>query len=268
MGEPKIAILGAGPVAAFVYRACIDFGMPDVDIDVYGMSQTKAPAGAFWFHDVPKYLKSELTAYDILIIPDGTKENYVRKQWGEAVDPESSSFPRDPKIAIGYKPDEVLPLLWEGASLRVTGEMPDERIRLMSFTGDYTVIFQTFPSEEAKDFYKSYMVRIPTLSYAMPDDFTRNEVHYIGDLGDTVRLSFLFGRCHYEYVRDHIFEAEMLEVGKVGSFMDIHPNAPSWDPKRSAGKNVYLIGRYATFQRHYLSHEAYQETLDVLRGKL
>ena len=52
MGKLKVAILGAGPSAAFAYQACKAHS-ERVDVEIFSLEYYQIPVGAFWFRWLP-----------------------------------------------------------------------------------------------------------------------------------------------------------------------------------------------------------------------
>jgi hypothetical protein len=254
----KIAILGAGPVAAYVYTACKSRGIIP---DVYAKEVTKAPVGAFWLRWVPRNMEQQFPRESIEIIPVGNKEQYIRKQWGEsAVKTKSCSFPNVMYKEYGYDPALVLPVLWRDCEIKLVESLSDEEIQKVAKS--YDVVFQTFPSQKSIRELSEYVVRVPTAVYTNPIKQIENRIYYNGLMEPTVRLSVLFGKVQYEFVAGS--EITEYEGATIGSFVDLHPDTPSYE--NASAENIFYIGRYAEWRRHMLVHEAFLKTNMILKA--
>ena len=250
----RVAILGAGPVSAYVYSACVDRGIFPT---IVAESITKSPYGAFWFRWIPKFLSHTFAPEKIEILSYGDKETYISKQWGKDLDPDlyPSSFPESKIEAWGYDPSIILAKLWRNAKVTKRPITDDEDI--WSLAKIFDCIFLTFPSFESRRINAHYTVEVPTIR--VKNSFpVSNKVYYDGGEGKIVRVSFLFGNIYYELVKD----CEYNLPGEYGKFIDLHPSTPAWT--NQIEKNVFYIGRYAEWNRHMLAHEAYEKAINIL----
>lgn len=155
----KVCILGAGSVAAFIYAACKSY---DINPDIYTKGTVRIPNGAFWYHWVPNYV--DLEPETIRIYSVGDELGYVRKQWGDTVkvNPNSSSFPRSPKIVKGWNPSQAYPMIMRECNIIYTGmDQDDEYSRLKS--EEYDLVFQTYPTRHHYEAKQEFIVTVSVL---------------------------------------------------------------------------------------------------------
>jgi hypothetical protein len=251
--KAKIAILGGGPVAAYVYRACLDSGFNPT---ILSKEITSAPAGAFWLRWLPDPLEELAVKSSIQVTPIGSKEIYQIKQWGENGRFLPCSFPDEAYKSEGYDPRIAIPLLW-GNVASATPFVYENDAQIMSLATEYDLVLQTFPSNESLELNRQYVVKVPTKTCS--HSYDRNFVFYNGDPGAIVRVSILFGCIHYEYST----KVPATEIDPTGHFMDMHPNVREWSYRPR--NNVHYIGRFAQWKRHMLAHEAYTSTKEILK---
>lgn len=268
MNKLKVAILGAGPSAAFAYQACKAHA-ERVDVEVFSAEASKIPVGAFWFRWLPHNIRSQLRSQSIFTNYVGTEDLYVSKQWGDSVSVtgNSSSFPKElVGVQQGFKPEEAIPLLWDDVIFVLGQPFTDTDTTKLALEVD--IVLQTFPTDESKEENKDKLTHFPLVTFDDVDHKT-NIVTYNGSKGDTVRFSQLFGKVHFEYVPNHIIDGRTLgDSGSVRTVMDIHPDTIPWESDRTPAKNVHLLGRYAEWTRHKLSHDAYNDTVTILEKYL
>lgn len=273
----KIAILGGGTTAAYVYAACSRFEEEtgEVNIEVITSAVIEPTSGAFWLREIPDDLKSDFRDELIHLFCMGDKENYLRRQWGKSFNLDvfsSSSFDKydySPTV-FGYNPAKIIPELWKGADIRFTGrDMLDGDI--MHLARSYDVVFCTFPTQRSSKYMRESgaLVKIPVLLLQAEynHEKRKNIVLYNGTpLGAMVRVSQLFGSFAMEYSYDHIVNMDAYpDKVRLRRLLDIKPDAPKWDPDETPANNVFLLGRYAEWNRTRLSHEVYDLTQNILR---
>lgn len=265
----KIAILGAGASAAYVYAACKRFAPANTGIEVYSAHRPPPPVGAVWFRDVPNDLKSKAKAYRISSVYLGNQTEYLRRQWGNI---NLSSFPTsfgrdDGYPSIGYQPADVLPFLWEDARISLTvSELRD--IHVKNYGLQYDLVFVTFPMEwlrKAVDV--NDLVKIPIVSVDAPSNQTNFVVYNGTTFGSIVRISQIYGKIFVEYPQNHPVDISAIGYNAtISSALDIHPAAKIPDRPDDLADNIILTGRYAEFKRHKLAHESYLDAKEALRN--
>lgn len=257
----KVAILGVGPTAAFVYQACKDAGLEPHEIAVFGQGRPEqVPVGTFWIHAIP-HLDHEVTAHTILITAEGTEAGYLRKQWGNGHDHYPSSFPHETRTEIGYSPFEVIPLLWSGLDdeqLVQVGMLDTADVdRIATF---FDLVFQTFPTAVSLRVRHKSFVKIPILLYPNTYDATYHRVRYSGaEEQPWVRRCMLFGHTSFEFPA-HLKDPGLhmdTTGGTVRWVNDLHPTVKPLHPAQVSSDNIVLIGRFAEWNRKRLSHQAY-----------
>lgn len=273
-----VAILGTGPSAAYAYRACRDMGLEPA---VYGKLSDR-PHGAFWLHWLPPQLQWRVPYFQVEYRAEGTADGYVLKIWGR---PDiSSSFPRERRIEKGWLPDPGLAALWEGAG--VTEVLLNEE-DIQRLCGVYDLVIRTFPPRlpellrEQLHFCTLFYRRVTAGRYANIQRVER--LTYNGLPGvPWVRSARLAGELSYEFpgVVEQSQVAEHLGPGnwQRAVWPDLPPQEHTefwlqlhrwekeiWQPSQPS--NLLTVGRYATWQRKGLSHQAYQTVLGALYNR-
>lgn len=257
MSSPRVAILGSGASGAFAYQAC---KYCNIEPEIFTAQMGKPSAGAFYFHWLPPAVEELAHPKDILWTSVGTEEVYLAKQWGSHA-PDSSSFPAQPRVEIGYDPQEVWEILWKDANIDlVAGSFSDTDI--LDFSKYYDLVFHTFPSQESlRDQLPPVTIPIEKLSRSfkakkeLVGDY-ENYIIYGGSAKlDWVRLSSLFGNVFMEYNSHHPFAkgGDNIELRR-----DMHPDTQPW--KKLIWKNIVPLGRLAKWNRSELSHQAFWDT--------
>ena len=264
----RVAILGAGATAAYIYAACARYKLAKIEIDVITKEIPKSPAGAIWFRNIPNDIKSKAVAYTIQFVYLGNSETYLKRQWGSIdLKDYTTSFGAhvDKLSSKGYKPEDVLPLLWNDANIHIKHhKISDEEIVAMA--SSYDIVFATFPLLlSVAKLSARHLVRIPIIR-AKADSNSSNFVIYNGTtIGSMVRISQIYGEIFVEYPSHHVMNYNAVgEHNQMRTAYDIHPaievpRLPGWIPD-----NVVFLGRYAEFKRHKLAHESYIETINIL----
>lgn len=276
MNKKKVAIIGTGPSAAFAYQGAKDC---NCDITVYGKYSKNFPQGAFWFHWVPAEVVRDSNArrWKISIVHIGTRMDYVKKQWSADYAEETSASFGLNRVEEGFDPGQVWEAMWADAKFdESVGFMDDEVIKALSLKYDYT--FHTFPSRLSLSTRTA--IPTPTVSFklneqplyrvlrlANPKFSIGDQVIYDGRKDTpTVRISTLFGSVNIEFVSTKdVSEIFPFNV-TAGKFMDITPDTQKLQPDEELGPGIYAIGRYAQWDRHMLSHEAFGKVASIING--
>lgn len=276
----RVAILGSGWAAAFAYRACCDNGIrPKVYTREYPayIGPTVQFPGAFWIHWLPEKVLRVLTANGVGMIEishlGGSWASYSTKLYGK---PYNCSFPTsDGKVELGYDARMVWPLLWEPRPNTEKREFTCQR-DIAELATNYDLVIQTFPKPGFKpgkaDFSMPVRAAMLVISCKARPQLGGNKVMYNGipDEGFS-RYSNLFGIESWEIplrmAGDPRLEEKLLpNLGPditTKLVWKIHPNVEP-ESERFLKPNIHLIGRYATWDRSQLAHQAYQQTLDLL----
>jgi hypothetical protein len=245
----KVAILGAGPTAAFIARACLDCGIRP---DVFAAKRVHPIGGAFWIYEVPESIAPFVSdKQPIYISKIGTAEGYAQKMWGDPT--LKTSFSSIEEVSWGYSPEEVLPLLWGDLSYEEEYLKSDEQVALLARS--YDLVFQTFPTKKSLDQQGTWREPFFIINHRVWSGQI-NEVTYDGDLfSPYLRASYLFGWRSVE-LRERVELLNPYEKGVSG--WKLHPGTPRWTT--APAKNVILLGRFAQWDRKLLSHQAYRTT--------
>lgn len=289
--EPSVAILGGGASAAYIYSACRELGLhPDVYVVQTATSKGHAVTkGAFWLYEVPETVRNAFTAVPILMRGEGSSESYMSKQWSECFNEYPSSFPTEPKVSMGYSPSEVLPVLWKGVEELPIEPLDDEGVRELAST--YHIVFQTFSSDADKVQYAKFRVTIPVLNFPCDGMVTPEITGFNAAHGRFLKKHAHLAECQNYVVYDGLFNDAFVRFSKLfddyymefpskfdlkdmyhynnatstyGTFQDIAPDMPSKPVLHSPAENVYLMGRYAEWERKLLTHQAYAKTFQIL----
>lgn len=263
----KVAILGAGPSAAYAMMAC-----EDLDVQ-YQVISSNFPSmffpGPFWARLNPTEIAVPET--DVHVYSVGNVYEYLKKQWQEVQDEwmTASSFPTEARTEYAYNPYELFIPFWESRRTisLTTGDLTDEDIKNLAV--DYDLVFMTFASEESREAMKSYRTRYPIISYKA-DFQTAPFCIYNGHENEhIVRFSSLFGYVHAEYPQTYSPRLKLLtKDAHVTWVADTIPDTPEWNPYITPAYNVTLLGRFARWDRKVLAHHAYARTKAVLENRL
>lgn len=276
----KVAILGTGPSAAYVAMACTKLS---VKYDVLSScSPTLFFPGSFWLRQNPWTNTTPTTKMHIYSTGDAI--GYLRKQW-KMVDPAwllHTSFPETAHTELVWNPYEILKPFWKTKNILLIKDLSDEDIEYIA--KGYELVFMTFATQESKNVMKSFVIRYPIVSYNLEEIKADAEMYpmtstmlasklsyciYDGDTGHWMtRISQLFGYLHLEYSQYYVPNQELIGDGKITWVPDTNPDTPEWDPQDVPADNVILVGRHAQWSRKVLSHNAYEQTIKILQGKL
>ena len=272
----KFAILGGGPSAAFAFQALLDAGFYGEDIVVYGRP-TLPPPGAFWFHWIPDSIN--VLSEKMLIMGIGKAEIYSKKMWEEIV---PTSFPVNSRYEVVFSPEEAMRKMFIGAEFIDQGIMTDDTIGEIMRHG-HREVFCTFPPQVIRnlEFYKAFSRSNPTWVAKLPLDGEERLPVCAYDGSTTfpwVRTTVYQGVVSVEFPRLVIEEdlrnlKEIRQVdGAIHNVPDIHPNCPEIAPtmfRRIAGEefgaHFHLLGRFSTYERKALSHDAYNYVTQILK---
>ena len=264
MEKLTVAILGAGPSAAYALTACRSYGI-EAEIITNRAPSVMFP-GPFWLRLNPT--GAPIPKQSMHIYSDGTSENYLRKQWGDIdLSTVLTSFPTQARTELIYEPALVLTEMWKNSSVLMCSDISDADIK--DIAKDNDVVFVTFPTSKSRNALNKYAVKFPILSYSKSNKPERipdtNFCLYVGTMESKfVRISYLFGRFHTEYPSDHIINQDIIGDGILCYAPDTRPDTPEWDPTDVPAKNVYLIGRHAEWNRKVLSHDAYEKAKSII----
>ncbi len=265
MAEDKAAILGAGLSAWMVVAALRESNIP---FDLYTDQLGAIPTGRVYYHYVPESVADKVQKHPILYAGFGTKAAYLARMDRSPDNP--TAFPLFPFTSYGWEIEDVLNAL-KISSLKykpVTRLSDRDVIKIASH---YTWVFQTFPTEVSR-LEQPPLVSYPVLVHKHRMKFMPNMVLYSA-FKETVftRFSSLFGWLAWEY--SHVeFDREKRMPDPMPDTeyrwdRDMWPDTKPWDLKAVPADNVFLVGRWARWDRHYHSHTAYGDTFAALEGK-
>lgn len=254
MKRMRVAILGAGPTAAYVKEACRE---ENIEYQIFAQRVVTEVAGAFWFRNLPLSLQvKDLKPKKIVVSFKGTEQGYLEKQWDTSFlkNGAISSFPKENLIYYGYDAANILTQLWDGEHVR---EMFLHAITIEEMCKQYSFVFITFPLPKWVESRQDFIVRRSVSKHTVVND--GNWVEYDGINGTgVVRQSKLFGNKCIELLDpalgDHMF-------------MDLHPWIAPLTKGEIPTKNLIPIGRYATFQRQLLVEDSYTAIKKLFREK-
>lgn len=268
MRKLKVAVLGTGPSAAFAVLACRNSNVTPTVYSSFGTLPTfQGPAGAFYFHKVPGAPVESNYYEHLTIIGVGGKDEYFKKQWGYIGE---STFPAEPYTDYGFDPKYALRYMWERQDISKHEPFTDESVAVLARDFDY--VFQTFPTDKSRNELGKYKVTFPATvvdvhsTVMLENDLfiTPNTIIYDGlPQHSFVRASSLFGKLTREYP----IGTKLNTRETVVTVPDLRPECPEWDRKDVPASNVFLLGRWAVWSRHMLSHQAYFDAWEVLNGR-
>ena len=260
--EPRIAILGLGPSAAYSYRACIDLHLSP---KVFGTA-SDTPRGAFWLHWMPQSLAPSSSGGHapygtdpIFMLGIGTPEEYVFKQWGSPSLP--SSFPKVAREEMGYEPSKGLQALWGKEPVPTVYGKLDEKA-IVNIAAEHDIVIQTFPRFRVQE-DEPPPVEFPIAYRILERSFGINQVLYLGIKGPVVRTSILWGVESHELIAGTSVKPWKEAGYQIVYRKDIHPDTKTVTLEPPA-PNVKYVGRYAEWRRKVLSYEAYGATLRLV----
>lgn len=262
MTRQRVLIVGSGPAAAYAVLAA-----RAADANVRIMSNA-APntdqAGAFFLHWLPEQLGA--TPEPVEISSTGTRFGYLTKQWGNAYSDIPTSFPTERRTEMWYN-SNALKQVWATEHVQVCGQMPDHKLATYGDAFDW--VFHTFPSTWSGR--TRSVVKFPVLSTPSLGLAGTLKVVYNGDMHWAhTRTTVAWGRTSVEFPRDVSEEVlagtEAVFVGPVKRAMlrDIHPATLPVEQDEWLAPNVVPVGRFAQWDRHALSHHAYERVYNLL----
>lgn len=274
----KYAILGGGPSAAYALQGLLDAGIHPQEIVIYG-TLSPPPKGAFWFHWIPDSIN--VNNDKMLVIGLGDADNYSRKMWGKVV---PTSFPEQSRYEDAFSPREGMRKMFIEARFLDQGHMTDDIIEEIMSLG-HRQVFCTFAPQVIKetDLFQKYRRMNPTWSAVLPEDKGgASACTYDGNFSTPwVRTTLYEGVVSVEFPgvmgpedSDYLGRIWNIE-GAVYNVPDIHPDCPPTLPaifrsisRSTFGMNFHLIGRFATYERKALSHDAYGFVQRVVKGEI
>lgn len=292
----KVAICGGGPAARFAAQACKDNGVKEVHC--YSFTKGRAPSGSFWFHDLPPSL-GQFNKEPILVFPEGTPEGYHRKQYGPDIPMAVSSFPLNvgiPQLKHGYNPTGPWKEMEKAIDDWRFDRLTDNAVERLGKS--YDLVLSTIPRKSDKDRFPPVAmfpaVSLPADIMKTPSDlwsnFLRGNQISPGQLGSYIRkfhnrfptantaliiysgedkhpwirLSLLHDKVTVEYPIGFKVQSAILRNFQVVLQPTLTPEHKPLTGDELFDENVYLIGRFATWDRHLLSHQVYSAVCGIL----
>jgi hypothetical protein len=262
----EVAVVGLGASGAFVARAAYDAGYK-VTVYVYGSTTT--PPGAFWLHWIPEEYDGQFQSKAIQIAGLGTAEQYTKLQWGELwYKGLTSSFPKEHMVEWGYNPQEVIPQLVPSSVKIEMISYPFSDTDVADLLRAYQFVFQTFPRQADIATQPSRVSFLAAAQLGVADP-TQNLVVYNGKgQGIVVREAQLFGNRFLEFPKNVPLETVKKSYDLTGwQTVSLKDLAPNTHPISQPGKGLYLMGRYAQWDRNCLSHDCYSRTISIVTGE-
>ncbi len=253
----SVAILGSGPSSAFATWACFDAGIRPV---IFALGERTLPPGAFFLHHLPStFERRDIYATGVWWLSIGSADNYVRKMWGSTGIP--SSFPTEPHFQKGFN-SAALHEMWDQATFRkLSKPLKDRDVRNIS--KDYDLVIQTFPNDEGKK-RRGGTILFPILYR----EFPATPIYmllYSGDSSSWSRMTMGGGRVSFEFPADYTVDPPFMTGGwTMGRFPDLKPFTKPY--LTGSNLNVIMVGRFARWDRNFLSHEAYDLVAEAIRN--
>ena len=292
--KPNVAILGTGPSAAYAYRAC---RLAGITPDLYGPPPGGRPHGAFYLHWLPYGAAHRIRQDALLRIiysASGDAAGYTRKIWGREV---ASSFPERERSEHGYAAEPGLRALWGRPRAPLRERVEDDE--LPALCARYDLVVKTYPTPLPPDLRagtrSALLLYRPLVGWKNGHNLSRHQrtavggprsngwIHYDGRPDQLwVRTANLYGELSWEFpggVSEQDARAFVYNDPKLSTqrYVDLPPEEETqwWHALKqyqstlSYPDNLLNVGRYATWQRKTLSHEAFQtvsERLFALSG--
>jgi hypothetical protein len=260
----KIAILGAGLSSAYLLAASWDAGFRD--IAVFADSFPDFTYQSIHLRWVPMIRGIKLLPHTVVKYGLGTLAQYNlrlgRPRWDGA-----SSFPRKGmEVHYNYDPSEFHQLAFDGIELHKVGKLTDEDVAHLA--KDFDAVFQTFPTQkslQAQPGYRKYGMLADTRTFS---DLPNMSIYNGTKEFLWTRLCTMWGWTTWEFSSEEYPEGKLPDMGehkKQVNLRDFAPGTIVWDPKDVPSPNVFLIGRWATWNKKALAHDAYREAQIIFK---
>lgn len=265
----SVAILGGGLSAAYCYLACKRHGEIE-PIDIYADRLDQLPRGPIvlrWYprDEAPADVKLE----PYTLIGMGSREYYMaridRPRWDtKTTFPEtgiSTGLVMRPSVGIEIAFRGVQPKSWDGDKTKFNTQEIGEIAKA------YDVVFQTFPTEKAieqQPKMREYFMLEKEAESGSPNFCIYNGANFY----NWTRYTSLFGYLYWEYSHKEFPSPDkipdMPEGASIIKLKDFAPGTLIVGENETDFENVFLLGRYATWNKSYLSHDAYWTTQKIL----
>lgn len=265
MSNFKVAVLGSGAASAYAVRAALDCGA-DVTVHAFADKPGGGPPGAFYLHWLPPSVANKTRQHDIFIHGTGMEIGYRTKQWGDfASQVSSSSFPTDSYLELGYDPIAINVLAAGAKRVIIDKPLTDREVDWLR--NDYDIIFQTFPTQASLSTQPPYLKYYIVLS-GIGADPDQNYIEYDGThTVPWVRLSQLWGKRYLEFPKGMSWESitEWSSLWANSLHVEVKDFHPDTEIQVSRLTGVSLIGRWATWNKRWLSHMAYDYVVHKIK---
>lgn len=254
MKHKRVLILGSGPSAAYSALACLD---SKVHFDVLSNREPHTEqSGAFFLHWLPDTFirKYKIETIQVKIYGIGSSENYSRMQWGI---PYPNSFPLADRLEEWYD-SRTLKKVWKTIDVHLLDcNLKDQD--LLNFGDVYDLVLHSFSSEAAKQ--TRSIVPIPC--WTKETIGNGYEITYNGGTDFSwVRCTHAWKRLSLEFPPNYDLPGNP-EWWTV-RLRDIRPDTKPVSKQEYLAPHIIPIGRFATWDRRMLCHQAYQRTLEHL----
>ena len=257
--QQMVLIVGSGPSAAYAWMAATLAGA-HVEVVSEKLPTARGPVGAFFLHWLPAEIACTTYNTEVIVQSIGTAEQYTRKQWGRVV---PSSFPEHKRIEHWWD-SRVLSLIWEQCPVR-QAKMSEQQLRESAASWDW--VFHTFPTQATSARRKLY--RFPVFDGPASDAQDCWIVYNGHAHDDWIRATMAFGRLSMEYPCPEVMGSPLPRMTgyDLHWLRDIDPDTLPVEPSEWLAPNVLPIGRFATWNRKALSHDAFHTVWQTLTGR-
>lgn len=260
----QIVILGAGPSGLMAAHAVAQRGYRPRLLDVHPIKPDGQTAGVFYLH-APCDLEIMCEFVSVSSV-GGSAETYCRKVYGDSATAIYTSFPTQSKIELVYDGMGAMGLLWDRYEPYIERTRPlnwEDVVGPIALDSD--LVINTIPLDLLTG------MRMPfarTWVYTVDQGGDEAFVHYDGRPEvPWYRISNIFGRMTTEFVPGIDPRSMIVNTG-IGKLRNVRKviNAPDLIPSTTA--NVFLTGRYGSWDKHCLTHNVYERVhkrLDALQ---
>lgn len=246
----KVAIIGGGLVGRVAAWGVMQAGHCPVIFDRMYEKVAKTPRGFVYIHD---RMFLPLKSYDIWVNEQGTKEEYCRKVYSDAILPYQTSFGKFTGKQIGHDPTELLGFLnglQHGMVQDCNFETLDE---VLEYRNDYERVVFTLPLANfvKEGNYPSVKGSVGTWKLDPGEDLSNYCVYNANEDIPWYRSGAMFGWAFREFpnvIPGHIPITKVVNGGKP----------PDHD-------NVLFTGRFGKWNKTALSSDSFYEVIDWLK---
>jgi hypothetical protein len=254
----RVAILGCGPAGLLAAHAAMMSGVSSTDITIYSKKQKSILHGAQYMGAEIEGLpmrESRTIKYHLI----GTREQYATKVYGAGWDGQVSPDDFEGEHQA-WDIRDMYELLWKAWEDRIAWAEVTPAWMAGDLPADYDRVFSTIPKPsicfQKHHQFRSQMIYAiggPTKDPAIcePDSIICDGT----DMYEFYRVSNIFGHQTIEWPPD----AHDLPVGVVSVRKPLINDCDCWDRHAIIG-----IGRYGSWTKGVLVHDAYQAVRDAL----